>query len=88
MAWNMVSHNGLAAIFHSLAITNRVLRFIDFSYNFIEVSIVHAFRQMIERNNTIKYLCVSDLHKFNSLAVESITSSLCQNSTLSMIDFR
>jgi hypothetical protein len=65
----MVSHNGLAAIFHSLAITNRVLKFIDFSYNFIEVSLVHAFRQLIERNTSLKYLCVSDLHKFNNLAV-------------------
>ena len=88
MAWNMVSHNGLAAIFNALSITNRVLKFIDFSYNFIEVSLVHAFRQMIERNDVIKYLCVSDLHKFTASAVESITNSLCHNSTLRMIDFR
>ena len=44
MAWNMFSHNGLAAIFNALAITNRTLKFIDVSYNFIEIGVINSFR--------------------------------------------
>ena len=69
VAWNMLSHNGLVALFTALSITNRQLKFLDVTCNFIEVSIVHSLRQMIERSPTLKYLTISDLHKFNSLAV-------------------
>jgi Ran GTPase-activating protein (RanGAP) involved in mRNA processing and transport len=69
IAWNMISHNGLVALFHALSINNRTLKFLDITCNFIEVSIIHSLRQLIERSPTLKYLNISDLHKFNNLAI-------------------
>ena len=44
VAWNMISHNGLVALFAALSINNRTLKFLDVSSNFIEVSIIHSLR--------------------------------------------
>jgi hypothetical protein len=84
----MFSYNGLVALFTALSITNRTLKFLDITCNFIEVGIVHALRQMIERSPTLKYLTISDLHKFNSLAVQGIVDSLVASQGLKMVDFR
>lgn len=69
---NMIGSVGLNAIFQSLAITNRSLKYLDFSGNFITVESLHALRQMIVKNPTLKYLVASDLHKYNIDAREQL----------------
>ena len=68
--------------------TNRRIKFLDVSYNFVDINVIHAFRLMIERNTSLKYLGISDLYKFNDRAVDSIIISLQQNQMLRMLDLK
>lgn len=59
-----------------MALTNRKLKFLDVSYNFVDITVIHSMRCMIERNATLKYLAISDLYKFNDRAIEAVLKSL------------
>ena len=76
MAWNLICNTGLNSLFTALAMTNQKLKFLDISYNFIDINVMHNLRLMIERNCTLKYLSINDLHRFNLRAVNSLVSSL------------
>ena len=71
-----------------MAMNNRRVKFLDVSYNFVDINVVHAFRLMLERNTSLKYLTISDLYKFNDRAVDSIIASLQQNTILKMLDLK
>ena len=43
---------------------------------------------MLMRNNSLKYFSISDLHRFNTHAVDNLVDSLLANEGLKMIDFR
>lgn len=88
LAWNLVCGTGLNSIFTGLAITNRKLKYLDVSYNFVDITVIHALRCMLERNPCLKYLAVSDLYKFNSRAVEALIKSLQMNTALKMMDLK
>ena len=76
MAWNLICNTGLNSLFAALAMTNQTLKFLDISYNFIDISVMHNLRLMIERSSSLKYLCINDLHRFNDRAVCALISSL------------
>ena len=76
MAWNLICNTGLNSLFAALAMTNQTLKFLDISYNFIDISVMHNLRLMIERSSSLKYLCINDLHRFNDRAVSALISSL------------
>lgn len=73
---------GLNAIFAALAISNRSLKYLDFSGNFVTVESLHALRLMLVKNGNLKYLVASDLHKFNQEAREQIQKGLSINTSL------
>jgi len=79
LAWNLICGTGLNSLFTALSITNRRLKFLDVSHNFVDISVIHSLRCMIERNPVLKYLAISDLYKFNDRAVDAIIKSLQQN---------
>lgn len=76
LAWNLICNTGLNSVFTAMAMNNRRVKFLDVSYNFVDINVVHAFRLMLERNTSLKYLAISDLYKFNNRALESIIASL------------
>ena len=76
MAWNLICNTGLNSLFTALAMSNRTLKFLDVSYNFIDINVMHNLRLMIERTSSLKYLCINDLHRFNDRAVSALISSL------------
>ena len=43
---------------------------------------------MLERNPCLKYLSISDLYKFNDLAVQALIKSLQINSSIKMMDLK
>lgn len=88
MGWNLVCNTGLNSLFTALAMTNQKLKFLDISYNFIDISVMHSLRLMIERNCSLKYFVINDLHRFNPRAVESLISSLQLNQSLRMVDVK
>jgi len=49
---------------------------LDVSYNFVDISVIHSLRCMIERNPVLKYLAISDIYKFNDRAIDAIIKSL------------
>lgn len=61
---NLISSPGLNALLQSLAIRNRTLKYLDLSDNFISVEVMHSLKSMLESNEVLKYLVVSDLHLF------------------------
>ena len=86
IGWNLICNTGLNSLFTALAMTNQKLKFLDISYNFIDISVMHSLRLMIERNSTLKYFSINDLHRFNPRAVESLISSFQVNTALRMVD--
>jgi len=88
LAWNLVCGTGLNSLFTALALTNRKLKFLDVSYNFVDITVIHSLRCMIERNPALKYLAISDLYKFNERAVDTICKSLQVNQGLKMMDVK
>jgi hypothetical protein len=65
IAHNKIASSGLSLIFETLSKTNRSLKFLDLSYNVIDIGILRTLRLMLEKNITLNYLTISDLHKFN-----------------------
>jgi len=61
---------------------------LDVSYNFVDISVIHSLRCMIERNPVLKYLVISDIYKFNDRAIDAIIKSLQQNQGLKMVDVK
>lgn len=68
--------------------TNTKLKFIDLAYNFMDITVLHSLRRMIEKNTTLKYLSLNDLHRFNERAVESLVPSFAANQSLKMVDLK
>lgn len=62
---NFISSVGLNAIFQTVSIKNRTLKFLNISGNFVSIEVMHALKSMLEHNDVLKYLTISDLHKFN-----------------------
>ena len=79
LAWNLICNTGLNSLFTALAMTNTKLKFIDLAYNFMDITVLHNLRRMLERNTTLKYLSLNDLHRFNERAVESLVPSFASN---------
>lgn len=79
LAWNLVCNLGLNSVFTALAMSNSKLKFIDLAYNFMDITVLHALRRMIERNCTLKYLSLNDLHRLNDRAIESLVPSFASN---------
>lgn len=75
-------------LFDALRIPRAKLKYIDLSDNSPEISMIHAFRSMIERNINLQYLVISGLHKFNSHAIDSLCDSLILNAGLKLIDVK
>ena len=68
--------------------SNTNLKFLDLAYNFIDITVLHALRRMLERNKTLKYLSLNDLHRFNERAIESLIPSFAVNTALKMVDVK
>jgi len=79
LAWNLVCNLGLNSVFTALAMSNSKLKFLDLAYNFMDITVLHALRRMIERNCTLKYLSLNDLHRLNDRAIESLVPSFASN---------
>lgn len=79
LAWNLVCNLGLNSVFTALAMSNSKLKFIDLAYNFMDITVLHSLRRMIEKNCTLKYLSLNDLHRLNDRAIESLVPSLASN---------
>jgi Ran GTPase-activating protein (RanGAP) involved in mRNA processing and transport len=88
LAWNLICGTGLNSLFTALAMTNRKLKFLDIAYNFVDISVIHALRCMLERNPSLKYLAISDLYKFNDRAVDAVCKSFQANEGLKMVDVK
>ena len=59
-------------MFDILALQNKKLKYLDISFNVMEIGIVHSFRHMLEKNGTLTYLVISGFYKFNTHALETI----------------
>ena len=88
LAWNLICNTGLNSIFTSLSMSNTNVKFLDLAYNFIDITVLHALRRMLERNKTLKYLSLNDLHRFNERAIESLIPSFAVNTALKMVDVK
>jgi hypothetical protein len=84
----MASAGGLSLILETLSKANKSLKFLDISFNLIDIGVLRPLRLMLERNTTLQYLTVSDLHKFNSRAVESLCESLATSTGVKLVDFK
>ena len=78
----------MTELFDSLRIAKTRLKYLDISENPTEISMIHAFRSMLERNINLQYLVMSGLHKLNSHAVDSICDSLILNRGLKLLDVK
>lgn len=67
---NKIATSGLTVILEALSKHNKRLRFLDISYNVIDIGLLRSLRQMLEKNTTLHYLSISGLHKFNLRAVQ------------------
>ncbi len=72
----------------AIAKHNKKLKFLDIAYNVIDIGILRALRQMLEKNSTLNYLSISGVHKFNQRAIHSLQESLSLNSGLKLIDLK
>ena len=66
---NKIATSGINVILEALSKHNKKLKFLDISYNVIDIGILRSLRQMLEKNTTLNYLSISGLHKFNLRAV-------------------
>lgn len=55
------------------------LVYLDIAGNFISIELLHSLRQCLENNKKLKYLFVSDLHKWNWQAVSKVAESVGQS---------
>lgn len=83
-----MSSAGLSIILETITKFNKTLRFLDISYNVIDIGILRALRQLLERNTTLNYLSVSHLHKFNQRATESLQESLSTSTGIKLLDVK
>jgi hypothetical protein len=67
---------------------NRKLKFLDISYNLIDIGILRSLRQLFERNVTLHYLSISGLHRFNQRATLSLSESLGLSFGLKLLDLK
>ena len=85
---NKIATSGLNVILDALTKHNKKLRFLDISYNVIDIGILRSLRQMLEKNTTLNYLSISGLHKFNLRAVQLLQDSIALNIGLKLIDLK
>ena len=88
LAWNLICNTGLNSIFTAISMGNTKLKFLDVAYNFIDITVLHSLRRMLERNRTLKYLSLNDLHRFNERAIDSLLPSFAANTALKMVDVK
>ena len=88
LSQNLICNTGLNSLFTALAMSNTKLKFIDLAYNFMDISVLHSLRRFLERNNTLKYLSINELHRFNQRAIESLAQSFAANQALKMVDLK
>jgi Ran GTPase-activating protein (RanGAP) involved in mRNA processing and transport len=69
IAENKIASCGLSVVMDTLAKHNKKLKFLDLSHNLIDIGVLRALRQMLEKNTTLNYLSISGLHKFNQRAI-------------------
>ena len=69
IAYNKIAPAGLCVIMDVLSKHNKVLKFLDISFNVIDIGILRSLRHMIEKNSTLNYLSLNGLHKFNQRAI-------------------
>ena len=79
LSQNLICNTGLNSLFTALTMSNTKLKFIDLAYNFMDISVLHSLRRFLERNNTLKYLSINELHRFNQRAIESLAQSFAAN---------
>jgi hypothetical protein len=88
MADNLISSVGLNSVLQALAITNKRLKYINFSGNFVSIDILHALRCMIEKNSTLSYIVVSDIYKWQQDAQFALAESFKFNKALKEVDLK
>ena len=88
IAHNKIASSGLALILDVIAKQNRTLKFLDISYNLVDIGLLRSLRLMLERNTSLNYLTVSDLHKFNQRALDSLSESLATSTGIKLMDFK
>jgi len=88
VAENKIASCGIAVMMEAMAKHNKKLKFLDIAYNVIDIGILRALRQMLEKNSTLNYLSISGLHKFNHRAIHSLQESLSLNSGLKLLDLK
>jgi Ran GTPase-activating protein (RanGAP) involved in mRNA processing and transport len=88
IADNLISSVGLNSILQALAISNKRLKYLDFSGNFISIDIIHALRCMIEKNTTLSYLTLSDIFKWQDAALILLAESFVFNKTIKEINLK
>lgn len=88
IAQNKIASSGLSLILDVIAKQNRTLKFLDISYNLVDIGLLRSLRLMLERNTSLNYLTVSDLHKFNQRALDSLSESLATSTGIKLMDFK
>jgi len=83
---NLISSPGLNSLLQALAIKNRSLKYLDFADNFVSVEVMHSLKSMLESNQVLKYLVVTDLHHFQIDAQKLICLSFKSNKGLRQVD--
>ena len=88
LANNLISPVGLNSIYQALAITNKRLKYIDVSGNFVSIDTLHALRCMVEKNISLNYLVVSDIYKWHSTALSALAESFQFNKSLKEVNLK
>jgi Ran GTPase-activating protein (RanGAP) involved in mRNA processing and transport len=79
---------GLTEILSPLARNMGGLKYLDIANNFIDIGLLHPLRVCLEKNAKLKYLSISNLHKFNEGSRRTIVEALIKNETLKVIDVK
>lgn len=83
----MISSLGLGAIVQAV-IGNKKLKYLDIAGNFIQIEMLHSLRQLFEKNHTLQYLFISDLHKWHVTALTSLAESLACNKAMKLVNLK
>ena len=90
MGKNLICNTGLNSLFTALALSNTKLKFIDLGYNLIDECVSRALHLLLTKNQTLKYLVLSDLHTTckTTNEVMSLGRSFSANKALRMVDLK
>ena len=67
---------------------NKRLRYLDVAFNVIDINALRPLRAMIEKSNTLHFLSISGLYKFNPHAIQALQDSLIQAQSLKVLDLK